>query len=440
MKVTVDFSKYTGNVKPMNAVNNGPAVRYPIAEGSKQVEQFKEMNIPFVRNHDAAFYAYYGGSHTVDIHNIFPDFDADPYDPASYDFTLTDEYNKVIMMSGAEVFYRLGSKIEHESKKYGTLVPKDFKKWAVICEHIIMHMNEGWADGYHFGIRYWEIWNEPDLDTDDAADKRTWGGTKAEFFDFYTVVAKHLKSKFPSLMIGGPALVGITLHEEWARDFFAHLKANDVPLDFFSWHRYTRDVEKFRDDAILARRVLNEYGFSETESHCNEWNYMRSGADGAEYAFKHAIPTVKGAAFVSAIMSIGQREAVDMLMYYDARPCPYCGLFAPYTWEPLPSFYVFKAWGELMKLSNACEATCDVPNVYAAAASNGEHSDIMLTYYSDDDNALRQTFTVDIGSDEPVTLSRLDSNSSLEPCEIVYPCDGKLTVTMAANTVITLKK
>lgn len=78
--------------------------------------------------------------------------------------------------------------------------------------------------------------------------------------------------------------------------------------------------------------------------------------------------------------------------------------------------------------------------MYAAAASNGEHSDIMLTYYSDDDNALRQTFTVDIGSDEPVTLSRLDSNSSLEPCEIVYPCDGKLTVTMAANTVITLKK
>lgn len=137
----------------MNAVNNGPAVRYPIAEGSKQVEQFKEMNIPFVRNHDAAFYAYYGGSHTVDIHNIFPDFDADPYDPASYDFTLTDEYNKVIMMSGAEVFYRLGSKIEHESKKYGTLVPKDFKKWAVICEHIIMHMNEGWADGYHFGSK-----------------------------------------------------------------------------------------------------------------------------------------------------------------------------------------------------------------------------------------------------------------------------------------------
>ncbi len=26
--------------------------------------------------------------------------------------------------------------------------PKDFKKWAVICEHIIRHYDENWANGY----------------------------------------------------------------------------------------------------------------------------------------------------------------------------------------------------------------------------------------------------------------------------------------------------
>ena len=56
-----------------------------------------------------------------------------------------------------KVFYRLGSKIEHNRKKYGTLVPKDPHKWAVICEHIIRHYNEGWADGFHLNMQYWEI-------------------------------------------------------------------------------------------------------------------------------------------------------------------------------------------------------------------------------------------------------------------------------------------
>lgn len=67
MKVTVDFSKFKSSIKPMNAVNNGPHVRYSNAEGSKQVAQFKKMNIPLVRNHDASFNAYYGGPHTVDV-------------------------------------------------------------------------------------------------------------------------------------------------------------------------------------------------------------------------------------------------------------------------------------------------------------------------------------------------------------------------------------
>ena len=40
--------------------------------------------------------------------------------------------------------------------------PKDYAKWARICEHIITHYTEGWADGFNYKITYWEIWNEPE--------------------------------------------------------------------------------------------------------------------------------------------------------------------------------------------------------------------------------------------------------------------------------------
>ena len=87
MKLNINWSEITGKIKPMNAVNNGPVS----SRGNGNLDNYIAANIPYARTHDASFYAGYGGYHTVDVHVIFPDFDADPYDPANYDFQLTDE-------------------------------------------------------------------------------------------------------------------------------------------------------------------------------------------------------------------------------------------------------------------------------------------------------------------------------------------------------------
>ena len=150
-KVFADFTKETGKIKPMHAVNNGP-----VKAGESQIREnfnaWAECGIPYARNHDASINYGYGGEHIVDVWAIFPNPDADVNDPASYDFILTDEYTRTTLEAGTKIFYRLGNKIEHWVKKYGTLVPPDYKKWAQICEHIIMHYNEGWADGFNWNI------------------------------------------------------------------------------------------------------------------------------------------------------------------------------------------------------------------------------------------------------------------------------------------------
>lgn len=182
-QITVDFSKVTGKIKPMHSVNNGPVYKFAEDQRITNIEAYRAAGIPYARTHDASFYATYGGEHIVDINMIFTDFDRDPTDPDAYDFVLTDEYMRVIEAGGAKPFYRLGSKIEHWKKKYNTLPPKDFYKWAVVCEHIIRHYNEGWANGFYMNIEYWEIWNEPDLDPDDAIHKRCWGGREISFLN-----------------------------------------------------------------------------------------------------------------------------------------------------------------------------------------------------------------------------------------------------------------
>ena len=143
-EVTVDFACGQGKVKPLHGVNNAP-VR---VNGKQGQNEFKAAGIPFVRTHDTAY--GYGGTHYVDIPNIFPDFDADETDPASYDFALTDAYLKPLVEAGCRIFYRLGVTIENnwKIKAYNIYPPKDFAKWARVCEHVVRHCNEGWANGF----------------------------------------------------------------------------------------------------------------------------------------------------------------------------------------------------------------------------------------------------------------------------------------------------
>ena len=103
--VTVDFSRPTGAVKPMHAVNNGPVYKFAADQRITNIDHFRAAGIPYARTHDASFYATYGGEHTVDVNMIFPNFDADPEDPASYDFCLTDEYLRVIEFAGVKTFW-----------------------------------------------------------------------------------------------------------------------------------------------------------------------------------------------------------------------------------------------------------------------------------------------------------------------------------------------
>ena len=87
----------------------------------------------------------YGGWVYVDIPNMFRDFDVDETDPASYDFAFTDALMAEIVKAGCEPYYRLGVTIENYPyiRAYRISPPKDFAKWARICEHIVRHYING---------------------------------------------------------------------------------------------------------------------------------------------------------------------------------------------------------------------------------------------------------------------------------------------------------
>lgn len=433
-KLIFDINTTYGKFKILNATNGGPwHKRHADDQYRSNLEDYKAARIPFSRNHDSAVCGIYGGPYSHDITCIFPDFDADPYSPASYDFACTDEAILVCLDAGTETFFRLGQTIEHHIKKHGTIPPKDFSKWAVICEHIIRHYNEGWADGYKLNIQYWEIWNEPDLDEDDSPNKRCWGGTKKDFFEFYEVAAKHLKKCFPHLKIGGPALA---YREDYANDFLLHCKNENIPLDFFSWHIYACKAEDITAKAERMKKLLIKNGFGEIESILNEWNYVKGWTDEFVYSIE-SITGIKGAAFVMAVISEAQKSDIDMLMYYDTRPSVFNGIFDFYTYRPLKGYYPLLWYGSFYDLEDEIRTINKIDGIYTLAGidKNGRITSI-ITNYSDDDNAEGKEISVDFGKDSTYDVYLLDK---VHDGELIKTTD-KLDFVIENQSVIMIKE
>ncbi len=390
--VTINKNLLLGQIRPMHCTNNIPAF-------SKEniLDLFKEV-VPYARLHDTFICAY---DRFVDISNLFPNFDADETNPENYDFAFTDALMIKLQNMGVKPFYRLGVSIEnyHHVKTYNIYPPKDYDKWARVCERIIMHYNEGWANGFYMDIEYWEIWNEPD-NTPDVAENQMWKGTFEEYMRLYEVTSNHLKKRFPHLKIGGYASCGFyaVLEEKSVKSanvssrtgyfiecfikFLEYISSNEhkSPLDFFSWHSYAPTLKNIKF-AEYARQTLDKYGFTKTQSILNEWN------GGIELR-----GTFRDSSNVASNMIAMHNSGVDMLMYYDARiNSVYGGMFSPvgdspeaHMGKPLPVYYSFKAFNELYKLGKEVETLATGEKLYALSATDGNEFKTLITNNNDD--------------------------------------------------------
>jgi len=375
--IRIDFSHPVGPMKPLHGINNSPVTC------GEALPELREAGIPYVRLHDTA--GAFGGTYFVDVPNLFPDFNADPDDPASYDFAYTDAYFKGLTASNLKIFYRLGVTIENHwrIKPQRIFPPADFQKWARICAGIVRHYNEGWCNGFRYNIEYWEIWNEPE-------NPPMWQGTREQYFELYRTAANHLKKEFPAIKVGGYASCGFYAinrpdMSDFYRSFVAYFDAflafitapeTAAPLDFFSWHLYTIDPHEIVLHADYVAKKLSEYGLTQTENIFNEWNYV-NWKDPVPWDSMKEMP---GAAFTAAAFCLMQKSPIDKAMYYDALPTrTYCGLYYFPSCRVTKTYYSFRAFNELYRLGTEVKSECSgFDELYLCAASDNRGKSAVL--------------------------------------------------------------
>jgi hypothetical protein len=236
-----------------------------------------------------------------DVFDIFPNPDADAADPRSYNFGPTDQLIGSIEKVGAQVMFRLG-----RSEGAAAEPPKDFAKYAAIAEHIVLHYNQGWDQGFHFGIRYWEVWNEPDL------GKVFWSGTAQQYFELYGKLARAVKEADRRALVGGPAIARPNDDTPYRDAFLEYVRTEHLPLDFYSWHWYATDSDDPLDFIRISadmRARLDRHGFAHTRSMVTEWNY----------GLMDPMPTsVQRASFITAALIYMQDAPIDAATLYRA--------------------------------------------------------------------------------------------------------------------------
>jgi xylan 1,4-beta-xylosidase len=186
-----------------------------------------------------------------------------------------------IRARGAEVYCRIG--------RFNP--PPDFDKFANVVKHIAMHYNQGWANGFHYHIAYWEFWNEPEI---------FWSGTPEQFYSLYERTARALKSVDPALKVGGDAKAFPYDGGPYLEGFIDYCAAHKLPLDFYSWHTYADGSADPYDAVRLAkqiRAVLDTHGFPKAESILSELS-----ADFMDDE-KQTLQGAENAAYIGAVLN-----------------------------------------------------------------------------------------------------------------------------------------
>lgn len=177
----------------------------------------------------------------IRIDHIFDFYKVDQGN-GTYDFSGLDKIVDSILAVGAKPM--LSISYTTDSKP-----PADYNQWNNLVTATAKHYS---IDKKISGI-YYEVWNEPDL----------FGGWHYGKDPNYTtlyintsraVVAGAGNSNYK---IGGPATTAY--YNNWIKSLLKTASAQNLRLDFLSWHKYTKNLDEFDRDFNDLNSILSEY-------------------------------------------------------------------------------------------------------------------------------------------------------------------------------------
>ncbi len=199
----------------------------------------------------------------------------------TFDFSKLDETVCDIYHTGAKPFFSLGYMPPTMSDD-GSLIgkPKNWNEWSFLVQKTVERYSSkdsvlpcGALEDFWKTDIYYEVWNEPDLE---SFGKWKYTGAKS-YSDlyFYSVKGANQAQNILPYKIGGP--VTTALYKNWIQKFLDYIIANNLRIDFLSWHHYSKKTNDYTQDIININKWLGEdpkYDrFENLPKIISEWGY-----------------------------------------------------------------------------------------------------------------------------------------------------------------------
>ena len=179
-----------------------------------------------------------------------------------------------------------------EGEEYNSgLVP--YARWTPIDADIwadtVVALIENYESFYGLVPSFVEIWNEPDR-------REFYNGDIKDYLELYTAASQKIKYRWPEIQVGGMGLAGYRSTmggtQSAILSLIDHAAANNLPLDFVSWHHYTiANGLQYSGFLEALEQRLDSYNMSDVKRIVSEWNIYPSpnpefdgGHNAANYA------------------------------------------------------------------------------------------------------------------------------------------------------------
>ena len=229
------------NIDVQNPGSNlSPSLWRNIAQGG---EEPTDMIKPVSRQIRALLPELIRVDHLFDYYQVYQS-------PGSYNFSRLDEVVNSILATGAKPLLSLSYTTAAMSKSgQNAGEPNDWNQWNEMVR----------ATAHRYSVEknisgiYYEVWNEPDL-------FGGWHyGKNPNYSTLYINTARAVVNGAgnANYKIGGPAITAY--YSNWIKSLFSVASKNNLPLDFISWHKYSKNINDYLQDFDSLNKILSDY-------------------------------------------------------------------------------------------------------------------------------------------------------------------------------------
>lgn len=185
--------------------------------------------------------------HLFDYYQVFQG-------PGNFDFSKLDPIVNSIIATGAQPLLSISyttAAMSENGQNAGA--PKDWHQWSDLVK----------ATAHRYSVEkkisgiYYEVWNEPDL-----FGNWYYGGnnkSRPNYLTLYSYTSRAIRdgASGSTYKVGGPAITAF--YKNWFVALIKTASQNNLPLDFISWHRYSKNMADYEKDFNDLNDLLTDY-------------------------------------------------------------------------------------------------------------------------------------------------------------------------------------